>query len=245
MEAFARIEATVDVFRPLVEEERQDAYFAHVLYPVHAAAAMSRKMLSDEPESRWAYEDIQRLTEHYNTMNGGKWCGLMSAAPRNLPVFGETRTTLQQDSPEGHFVARNACDYQSATDAVQPIQMLGHSMNAVSIPKDNETTYYFDSPIEGEATLYTAMIPTQPSDRGDLRYQLTLDNQAPIVISLKEPYRSEQWKQNVLRCQALKQTAVKLTKGHHTLKIKALDNHIIADQWMIDFNANRHFYTIP
>ena len=83
------------------------------------------------------------------------------------------------------------------------------------------------------------------SDRGDLRYQLTLDNQAPIVISLKEPYRSEQWKQNVLRCQALKQTAVKLTKGHHTLKINALDNHIIADQWMIDFNANRHFYTIP
>ena len=245
MEAFANIEATVEVFRPLVEEERQDAYFAHVLYPVHAAAAMSRKMLSDEPESRWAYEDIQRLTEHYNTMNGGKWCGLMSAAPRNLPVFGETRTTLQQDSPEGHFVARNACDYQSATDAVQPIQMLGHSMNAISIPKGNETTYYFDSPIEGEATLYTAMIPTQPSDRGDLRYQLTLDNQAPIVISLKEPYRSEQWKQNVLRCQALKQTTVKLTKGPHTLKIKALDNHIIADQWMIDFNANRHFYTIP
>ena len=244
MEAFARIEATVDDVRPLVEKERQDAYFAHVLYPVHAAAAMSRKMLSDEPESHRAYEDIQRLTEHYNTMNGGKWCGLMSAAPRNLPVFGETRTTLQQDSPEGHFVARNACDYQSATDAVQPIQMLGHSMNAVSIPKDNETVYHFDSPYEGEATLYTAMIPTHPSDRGDLRYQLTLDNQAPIVISLKEPYRSEQWKQNVLRCQALKKTAVKLTKGPHMLRIKALDNHIIADQWMIDFDSNHQFYTI-
>ena len=118
-------------------------------------------------------------------------------------------------------------------------------MNAVCIPKGHETVYHFDSPYEGEATLYTAMIPTQPSDRGDLRYQLTLDNEAPIVISLKEPYRSEQWKQNVLRCQALKQTTVKLTKGPHTLKIKALDNHIIADQWMIDFDSNHQFYTIP
>ena len=251
MEAFAHIEATVDVWRPLVEEGRQDAYFAHVLYPVHAAAAMSRKMLSDEQESRWAYEEIQRLTEHYNSISGGKWRGLMSAAPRNLPVFGETRTTLQQDISEGRFIARNACDYQLAYPfpleraGGGPVQMLGHSMNAVSIPKGHETVYHFDSPYEGEATLYTAMIPTQPSDRGDLRYQLTLDNEAPVVISLKEPYRSEQWKQNVLRCQALKQTTVKLTKGPHTLKIKALDNHIIADQWMIDFDSNHQFYTIP
>ena len=251
MEAFAHIEATVDVWRPLVEEGRQDAYFAHVLYPVHAAAAMSRKMLSDEQESRRAYEEIQRLTEHYNSISGGKWRGLMSAAPRNLPVFGETRTTLQQDISEGRFIARNACDYQSAYPfpleraGGGPVQMLGHSMNAVCIPKGHETVYHFDSPYEGEATLYTAMIPTQPSDRGDLRYQLTLDNEAPIVISLKEPYRSEQWKQNVLRCQALKQTTVKLTKGPHTLKIKALDNHIIADQWMIDFDSNHQFYTIP
>ena len=88
------------------------------------------------------------------------------------------------------------------------------------------------------------MIPTQPSDRGDLRYQLTLDNEGPVVISLKEPYRSEQWKQNVLRGQALKKTCVKLSNGQHTLKVKALDNHIIFDQWMIDFSSNRKFYII-
>ena len=82
MEAFARIEAIVDTWRPLVREFRQDAYFAHVLYPVHAAAAMTRKMLANEPESLEAYEEIQQLTERYNAMNGGKWRGLMSAAPR-------------------------------------------------------------------------------------------------------------------------------------------------------------------
>ena len=243
MEAFARIEATVDTYRPLVMEGRQDAYFAHVLYPIHAAAAMSRKMLSHEDESRQAYGEIQRLTEQYNAMNGGKWRGLMSSAPRNLPVFGEVRTMLPQHPSVGRFIARNACDYQQGKGTT--IQMLGHSMNAVNIPKDNELVYEFESVYEGDAVLYTAMIPTQPNDKGDLRYQVQLDNQQPIVISLKEPYRSESWKQNVLRCQALKKTPINVSKGQHTLKVKALDNHIIMDQWMIDFNPNRQFYIIP
>ena len=118
-------------------------------------------------------------------------------------------------------------------------------MNAVSIPKGEEVTYTFTTEKESDAILYTAMIPTQPLDKGDLRYQVQLDNQVPVVISLKEPYRSEQWKQNVLRGQALMKTPVNLSKGRHTLKIKALDNHIIADQWMIEFNKNREFYVIP
>jgi hypothetical protein len=130
--------------------------------------------------------------------------------------------------------------------------MLGHSMNAVAIPKGCELTYEFETPLpsgegsgEGLAVLYTAMIPTQPSDRGDLRYSVQLDDQQPVVISLKEPYRSERWKLNVLRGQALAKTAVSLTKGKHTLRVKALDDHIIFDQWMIDFAKDRQFYVIP
>ena len=243
METFARIEATVDVYRPLVMEGRQDAYFAHVLYPVHAAAAMTRKMLSYEPESQKAYEEIQQLTEHYNTMNGGKWRGLMSAAPRDLPVFGRVSTRLPQHPSVGRLIARNACDCSSTS--VVTIPMLGHSMNAVPISKGAELTYEFDSPQEGEAVLYTAMIPTQPSDRGDLRYQVQLDDQQPVVISLKEPYRSERWKLNVLRGQALTKTPFRVAKGKHTLRVKALDDHIIFDQWMIDFANDRQFYVIP
>ena len=89
------------------------------------------------------------------------------------------------------------------------------------------------------------MIPTQPNDKGDLRYQVTLDDQQPVVISLKEKYRSEFWKVSVLRGQALKQTPVKVSKGKHTLKVKALDDHIIMDQWMLDFKKDRKFYVIP
>ncbi len=266
MNDFAKIEATVDVYSQMIPEYLQDAYFAHVLYPVHASAAMTRKMLSKGRD----YNLIQMLTEHYNTMNNGKWKGLMSAAPRDLPVFApDVKTEINEErktkderletwnlKPETcDFIARNACDYTSSNPLSLkgagggPIQMLGHSMQAVSLPKGGELAYEFETPLQlegtGEAVLYTAMIPTQPSDKGDLRYEVRIDDQTPVVISLKEPYRSEQWKKNVLRCQALKQTPIRLTKGSHKLYIKALDDHIIVDQWMVDFNKERQFYVIP
>ena len=192
----------------------------------------------------------------------------MSAAPRDLPVFApNVRTEVNENQDENQnenqngrletwnlkpetcdFIARNACDnlkLETSNLKPQPIQMLGHSMNAVSLPKGGELVYEFESPVEGDAVLRTAMIPTQPSDKGDLRYEVRIDDQTPVVISLKEPYRSEQWKKNVLRGQALKQTPIRLTKGPHKLYIKALDDHIIVDQWMVDFNKERQFYVIP
>jgi hypothetical protein len=248
LEAFGRLKAIVDKCRLLVRPELADAYEAHIAYPVYAAAAMTRKIVSDSTTSHHAYEEIVALTNRYNTLANGKWNGLMDAAPRRLPVFEDVCGRLSVDEP---FVgiACNAADYDAASKGCQTIQMLGHSMNAVAIPKGCELIYEFRSPLslegQGEALLYTAMIPTQPNDRGDLRYQVTLDNQAPVTISLKEPYRSERWKQNVLRGQALRETPVKLDKGSHTLRIKALDNHIIMDQWMIDFTPNRPFYILP
>ena len=97
MADFAKIEAVVETYRPLVPDWLQDAYFAHVLYPVHASAAMTRKMLGNETQSQQAYDEIQRLTAHYDSISGGKWRHLMSAAPRALPVFAPgARTQLPQ-----------------------------------------------------------------------------------------------------------------------------------------------------
>lgn len=243
---FGAIEATVDAYARLVPPSLQDAYFAAVLYPVHASAAMSRKMLSDSVASSRAYDEIQQLTARYNQLNGGKWQHLMSSAPRQLPVFGQVRTTLATDSATADtYVSRNACQWTSATAGCQPIEMLGHSGRAVAIPKGCETVYEFETLQDGAATLYTAMIPTQPNDKGDLRYTVQIDNEPAQTISLKEKYRSESWKLNVLRGQALKLTPVRLSKGRHTLRIRALDDHVIVDQWMLVFKPDRKFYVIP
>ena len=66
-----------------------------------------------------------------------------------------------------------------------------------------------------------------------------------MVYSLKEPFRSEQWKQNVLRGQALRRQTIRLTSGQHTLTIQALDDHIVVDQWMVDHQTDRQHYLIP
>ena len=271
----------------LIRPELRDAYFAHIVYPVKAAGAMAGKMLyAQKARSRYQgqtdkamegreeemhqdayasmryYREIQKLTDDYNKLAGGKWKGIMNMMPRDLPVFNPpTLPYLPEDYPGAagmkhnplesvvekatDFVARNACSYAKASAGSTAIQMLGHSMNAVAVPKGGELTFEFETQKEGDATLYTAMIPTQPNDKGDLRYSVQIDNEQPVVISLKEKYRSEFWKQSVLRGQALKQTPVKVAKGRHTLKIKALDDHIICDQWMLDFKPNRKFYVIP
>ena len=127
----------------------------------------------------------------------------------------------------------NACDYTEASTGCQPIQMLGHSMNAVVIPKGGELTFRFEVRQASETMLMTAMIPTQPYDKGDLRYTVQMDDAAPVIFSLKEPFRSETWKQNVLCGQALKSATISLSTGWHTLRLKALDDHVIADQWII------------
>jgi hypothetical protein len=123
--------------------------------------------------------------------------------------------------------------------------MLGHSMNAMAIEKGGWLSYNFTTPKDTTATLYLALIPTQPNDNGDIRISVTIDNATPQTISLKEAFRSESWKQNVLRGQALKKTRIKLSAGNHRLMIKALDSHIIMDQWMIDPKPNRKFYILP
>ena len=72
-----------------------------------------------------------------------------------------------------------------------------------------------------------------------------IDGEKPRICSIKEPFRSEGWKQNVLRGQAVRETGHQLTKGKHTLSITALDDHVLIDQWMIDFKPDRMFYVFP
>lgn len=214
--------------------------------------------------SQSAYMEIRSLTDYYNNeMAGGKWRGSMNMRPRDLPVFAapslpvllnddemskwlekapakKTRTLTEDGT-----IARNACDYQTAGEGVQVISMLGHSMNAVSVPEDGELGYTFTASKEGDAVLRVALIPTQPNDKGDLRFSVSVDGAEPTVYSLKEKFRSEQWKINVLRGQARFELPLQLQKGNHTLVIKALDSHIVVDQWMIDYNPKRKFYLFP
>ncbi len=212
--------------------------------------------------SMQAWMDIRQQTAWYNQqMAGGKWNHSMSMEPRDLPVFRQPTLpfvpTDEQLEQYGHLqplpsaidkdgaIASNACDYSSCEGGVRTVDMLGHSMRAVALEKGAKVSYRFRVETGGEAILHTALIPTQPSDNGDLRYQVSIDDGEPVVHSLREPFRSERWKLNVLQCQARRSQPVTLTEGWHTLTIQALDPHIVLDQWMIDFKKDRAWYVFP
>lgn len=217
----------------------------------------------------------QLTDHYNRVMAGGRWNHSMDYRPRGLYVFdpptlpiGLTDQQVDQLAPapsgllwgccdtkapaavapmeaDDLFVARNAADWQQAGQGAEVVQMLGHSMKAVRLPKGQTLTYQFETKSEGEAALRLALIPTQPNDKGGLRYRWQIDDSEAKTVSIYEPNRNEKWKQNVMRGQDLRSFPVTLGKGKHTLTITALDNHIVVDQWMVDFQPKRSFYVLP
>ena len=236
-------------------------------YPLDAWQDSTAALYHAVAESQHAYMQIRKLTDTYNKdMAGGKWNHSMSMSPRNLPVFGSPVLPLQLSDSEvkqwlaykdpntsrkhpvdlDGVIVRNACDWQRASEGVHTVQMLGHSMNAVAMPQGGSVEYAISTSRDSSAVLRVALIPTQPNDDGDIRFSVSVDGEEPQVFSLKEPFRSNQWKQNVLRQQAVRTIQLpNLKAGQHKIVIKAIDPHIILDQLMVDFNKRRNFYLFP
>lgn len=226
--------------------------------------ALELKIREASAHSMMAYQEVKRLTDYYNNVvSDGKWRGSMDMRPRDLPVFFApslpTLPDIQEqlrypaydvfsasavEIPAG-VVSRPAADYDSSQGEVKPAGMLGHSMNSVAPAKDAVLRYSFDVPEKTDGVFRIALIPTHPLDGNDLRFSVSVDGSDPVVYSLKEPFRSEQWKENVLRGQTVRIHPATLESGSHTLEIKALDSNILLDQWMWDPNTRRSFYLFP
>ena len=218
-----------------------------------------------EAISQDAYGRILQNDKRFNEMNHGKWRHLMVSNPRNLLVFQaptlpdtlsekRVRELLKLHAQRKHAlhplemdgaIAKNADQFDESIAQLTPVQLLGHSMNAVPLPKDEWVSYSFQTEKEGDYALRIALIPTQPLDKGDIRFSVSIDDGEERVFSLKEAYRSEQWKLNVLRGQTVRTINAKLSAGRHQVVVKALDEHIILDQLMLDPDVNRQFYLFP
>lgn len=291
IDKFRAVCSKVEEAAELVPERSRDAYFASIIYPVEATAAMAEKMLYAQKArervrttygpgiwktdsvmmaaaamSQRAYQKIRSLTRYYNEeLAGGRWRGIMCDIPRHLYSFWSPQlpVTLSDDEVEQwcrigdswrsealvssseDYYACNADDYNYSSSEMQPVQNLGHSGNAVPVDKGERLDYMFNLSRSGKAVIRIAVIPTQANDKGDIRFGVSVDGGREEVISIKEPYRSDRWKENVSRGQAVIEIPVEIGEGHHNLSLRAIDNHIIFDQWMIDFKTDRRFYLFP
>ena len=283
--AYQAIKEKVEEIEKTIRPTLSDAYFAAIKYPIFMAADMAIKQLEAQEarhiarpglffndkeamtaaaNSMTAHQEIIAMTKYYNEqLAGGKWNGIMSMSPRDLPVFKEPALPgiltdeqikkyadkeIDAEPLENHMsrvIARNAVHYTAASKNVYTTEMLGHSMKSLNLPKGSVVKYNFLCEKTDSAIIRIATIPTHAVNQNDIRFSVTIDGNNEQIFTLKEPFRSEQWKQNVLRGQAVKSFQLLLEKGTHTLEIKALDEGIILDQWMIDYNLNRKFYMFP
>lgn len=210
---------------------------------------------------------ISALTSRWGSMQGGKWKGLLDDKPQRLPVFMDvplpyTLSKQQMDAlsenacEEVHVQemndgekadAWNACDYSRASTKLTPVKQLGHSMNAVPLPKGEWMEYDIDMGKTDSLFIRIAVIPTQANDKGDIRFAVGFEGGKEYVFSIKEPYRSERWKQNVLRGQSVRSLWLKKPEGQKggALRVRALDDHIVVDQLMFDTKPDRKFYVFP
>lgn len=213
--------------------------------------------------SQLAYEEVRRLTDYYNyVVADGKWAGIMDMRPRDLPVFFAPYLPLilpEKDLASyrgmpitqpgkietGGAAARDAADFDNASGEVKAVGMLGHSMKAVAMKKGSKLIYDFDVDKGGEGVIRLALIPTHSLSGEDVRFKVTVDGKTEKEFNLREPFRSEGWKRNVMRGQALRTVPATLDAGRHRVELTALDDNIVVDQWMWDDKADRHFYIFP
>ena len=226
-----------------IQQDRQDAYFQLIKYPVQATAEMNKKMLyaqfARHGEMNWnksdvAYDSIASLTRIYNIgiRNNGKWHRMMDHQPRRLPVFepvdrSSVETPMLEDSPG--LYKWNGAEY-SAGDAVS-CEGLGYEEKAVMLEKNKELSFDFGECPGDSVEVEIRLLPNHPIHGGQLRFSVSIDKKNVQTVSYETQGRSEEWKENVLRNQAIRRVVLPVKKRkNHNLTIKALDEGVVIDQ---------------
>ena len=244
LNAYSELSETVEKAASKVPADRQSAYFELVKYPVQAAAQMNRKLLyaqlarhdkEDWEKSDAAYDSIAALTQHYNSLENGKWNRMMDFKPRKLPVFNR----VERNAATAPMTAdrKAACQWNGAEakkgNAIV-CEGLGYEGKAAEIRKGDALTFSFGNLKTDSVEVDIRLLPNHPVHGDKLRCSVSLDGAEPEVIAYETKGRSEEWKENVLRNQAIRKIVLPVPgRKSHQLVIKALDEGVILDQVML------------
>lgn len=224
-----------------IPADRQDAYFQLVKYPVQAATQMNRKILTaqlarhskaDWKQSDTAFDSIASLTQQYNSLQNGKWNRMMDFQPRKLPVFKRVEHTTATEpmvTDRKMLCKWNAmeCTYGKPI----PYEGLGYERKAAGICKGSSLTFAFDDYGKDSVEVEIRLLPSHPLDEKQLRFAISVDEAVPQTVSYETKGRSEEWKENVLRNQAIRKVTLPINKqASHKLVITALDEGVVLDQ---------------
>lgn len=236
----------VEMFSDLIPPDRSATYFELIRYPVQAAAQMNKKLLhaqlarhgkSDWQKSHSALDSIVALTKRYNALNSGKWNKMMDYRPRNLPVFqkvSEGPATQALPSHRAPLYIVNGTEYSSAVKDVRSMEGLGYQAKAVSLEKGSSIIYHLEKLTGDSVLVEVRLLPNHPVAGDSLRFGIALNKNKAEAIEYRTHGRSEEWKENVLRNQAIRTVIFPVAKKErHELVITALDEGVVVDQIVI------------
>lgn len=246
LQSYNELSETVERAATKVPANRQSAYFELVKYPVQAAAQMNRKLLyaqlarhgkADWEKSDAAYDSIAVLTQHYNSLEDGKWNRMMDFKPRKLPVFNrvERKTATSPMVEERIAIYKwNGVDGKNQPDKYSDYEGLGYEGRAAGIRMNDALTFSFENWKTDSVEVDIRLLPNHPVHGEQLRFSVSLDDATPKVLSYETKGRSEEWKENVLRNQAIRKITLPVSgKKSHQLVINALDEGVILDQVLL------------
>ncbi len=240
---YKAIENKVSEISKNIPKEKRDAWFQLIEYPVKAAAAMNYKHLygqlarqgkADWQSSDAAYEEIVKLTERYNSLANGKWRLIMDYSPRRLTVFDKAPRESIVNNPkveQKYLYKWNGADYHTY-EGIKPIlHGLGYERKAVSVLPKTSLIYNFECAATDSLKIIIALAPNHPVDNKYLRFAISVNDEKPQVYDYQTQGRSEEWKENVLRNQAIRTSIHQIKNaGKQILKITAIDEGVILDQ---------------
>jgi hypothetical protein len=251
LQAFAKLVDQTNALYNQMLPYQKDAFFELVVYPVRCSALMNEKWLGPDPAK--AYAQIQSETNYYNEqLAGGKWNHIMSANPRNRPVFQNpvaTASPLPANDTATSSNTRISIDAQSANKKVngagatwKVISGLGRSAASITLlPADPNSTapaeldYNLNIANSGLANVQVYCIPTHALNSSSrLRYSAAIDSEPPQTVDIDTAEFSPAWSVNVLRAAAISATTHQVGAGHHTLKIRPLDPGVVFDKVLVD-----------
>lgn len=226
VEDFRRISDRAEALARHIAPDRTEAYLQLVSYPVQGAAQMNFKFLTGNPIE--AYDSIKVLTSHYDA--NPRWQGILSMNPRNLAVYGSVDSIAP--CPET-VVGRQPLTRKDRSPKAVVLPELGYSRQAVQLPVGETVTYELPSMPMDSVTLQVALLPTHPVSGQRLAFSLILDGRETGRYNYETYDRSEEWKQNVLRNQALRTVTITLPRvsdNRHSVVIRSLTEGVVLDE---------------
>ncbi len=221
---------------------RKDAFFQLVKYPVQAADQMNRKLihaqLARHGRSTWqksdeAYDSILTLTRIYNIGidNNGKWHRMMDHQPRRLPVFEPVDRETASDDMAGDVEWLHQWNGSDGKGVFTLCEGLGYEGGAVAVNKGDAVAFEFPDVAADSAVVEVRLLPNHPVEGGKLSFSVALDRLKPVSVDYETYGRSEEWKENVLRNQAIRTVKFPVKrKKNHSITITALTPGVVVDQ---------------